>query len=75
MLVRVVEDGSTSSPHNALNDNLSSRIDIAFHEYEPKQILTYGSDSRYLGEIRQSSSPLLQVQSVVSVNCVNIGKM
>jgi len=30
MLVRVLAKGSTSSPHNALNDYCSSRFDIAF---------------------------------------------
>jgi len=31
MLLRVLVDGSTSLPRNALNEHLSSRFDIAFH--------------------------------------------
>jgi len=38
----------------------------------PKQILTWGSDSRCLGEIGKLQSPLPPVWSVVSVNCINI---
>jgi len=41
--------------------------------YKPKQILTSGSDSTCLGEIRQLQSPYLLVWSVLSVNNVNIG--
>jgi len=44
-------------------------------ECEWKQILTWSSDSRCLGEIRQLGSPLLPVWSVLSVNCVNIRKI
>jgi len=41
-------------------------------EYEPKQILTSGSDSKCLHEIRRLKSPQLLVRSVLSVNTVNI---
>jgi len=41
---------------------------------ELKQILTWGSDSRYLGEIRKLGSSLLPVWTVVSVNNAYISK-
>jgi len=41
-------------------------------EYEPKQILTSGCDSTWLGEIRMFHSPLLPVCSIFSVNSVNM---
>jgi len=45
-----------------------------FMVYKLKQILTWGTDSRCLGEIRQCESPLMPVQSVLSVNSVSIPK-
>jgi len=44
----------------------------SFMEYEPKQIQTWGCDSRCLGEVWQFESPLLCVWSVSSVSSVNI---
>jgi hypothetical protein len=41
-------------------------------EYDTKQNLTGGTDSRCLGEIRQFESPLLPVLSGFSVNSVSI---
>jgi len=41
---------------------------------EPKEILTWGSNSRCLGEIRQFGSPFLLVWSILAVNSVNICK-
>jgi len=43
-------------------------------ECEPKHILTWGSVPRCFGEIWQFESPLLPVQSVLSVNSVSIHK-
>jgi len=40
--------------------------------YEPKQILTWGSNSTCLDQIRKFHSPLLTVWCILSVNWVNM---
>jgi len=57
MLLRVLDDGSTSSLRNALYNRRSSRFDIAFHGISAEQILTSGSDFKCLGESWRLQSP------------------
>jgi len=75
IFLRVLADGSTSSLWNALYIHHRSRFDIASQGIWAKRILTWGSDSTCLGEILKLQSSLLTVWSIVSVNCMNIGKI
>jgi hypothetical protein len=72
ILLRVLADGNTDSLRNAWYDRRSSRFDIAFHgicaEIKPNMRYRFQVSC----EIQQFESPLLPVESVLSVNSESI---